>query len=163
MPNRSTYKQCKTVQNGSAAHGHKVPCKPITGNAYITMFFYLIKVRMSGYMNTRMWNSWMLEIMARNLMENLYSGLERKVLYLIYLTCLYDTSTFYKWHKGFYNRFFFSRLLFLVLVLFLFTLNIVSLTSHVHLAIMMKLKLFSMAGVCPGNNHGEIGFIHLAF
>lgn len=41
--------------------------------------------------------------------------------------------------------------------------HIVSLTSHVRRAIIMKLKLFSMADVCPGNNHTEIGFIHLAF
>lgn len=41
--------------------------------------------------------------------------------------------------------------------------HIVSLTSHVLLAIIMKLKLFSTADVCPGNNHTEIGFIHLTF
>lgn len=49
------------------------------------------------------------------------------------------------------------------LLLLSFHPHIVSLTSHVHLAIIMKLKLFSVADVCPGNKHTEIGFIHLAF
>lgn len=43
------------------------------------------------------------------------------------------------------------------------TLILCLLTSHVHPAIIMKLKPFSTADVCPGNNHTEIGFIHLAF